>query len=77
MTLESPGGLRRSRLEQNTVVTRRELEKLHKEMNDFKKGTRSILTEILKLVDRSEELHRNYPATSITIKDLLRQIEEL
>lgn len=77
MTLENPGALRRSRQEQNTAVTRRELEELHKEMNDFKRNTRSILAEILKLVDRSEDLHRNYPPTSITIKDLLHQIEEL
>ena len=77
MTLENPGGLRRPGQERNTVVTRKELEELQTELNNFKRNTRNILTEILKLVDRSEDLHRSYPGTPITITDLLRQIEEL
>ena len=77
MTLENPGALRRPGQERNAFVTRRELEKLQKELNDFKRNTRSILTEILKLVDRSEDLHRSYPGTPITITDLLRQIEKI
>lgn len=77
MTLESPSSLRRQGQDRNAAVTRRELENLHQEVCDFKRNTQSILIEILKLVDRSEDLHRNYPSTDITLTDLLRQIEEI
>lgn len=61
----------------NADISREEFEELQRELNEFKEKTRRILTEILKLMDRSEDLLDSYGGTPITVMDLARQIREL
>ena len=60
-----------------SVSVAKEVRELRSEFDEFKRGTKSILSDILALLDRADVLNENYPPASITISDLRRTVREL